>query len=513
LVNDRQVLLLMAELSKSKSKGVAALKAGMDPRTARKYRLSGKLPSASQPVHDWRTRPDPFAEDWPEVVALLELTPALKPYVLFEYLQAQHPGRHEPGEIRTLQRRIGVWKAQHGPELEVFFPQDHRPGAASQTDFTNCDELLVTILGEALAHLLCHFVLPYSNWQWVTVCKSESLLALRRGMQAALFRLGHVPEWAQTDNSTAATHDLPKGQERLVSDDAASSQGRDFNVEYEAVVRHLGMKPRTIGVGKSEQNGDVESANGVLKRRLEQHLLLRGSRDFASVQDYERWAQDVCVTANLSRGKRVAEELAVMKVLTAQRLAECVTEAVPVSIWSTVRVRENTYSVPSRLMGRTVEARVFDDRVEIWFAGRQEVNVDRLLGRGGARINYRHIIWSLMRKPGAFAGYRYREELFPTLIFRRAYDALAAATGVERRADVSYVRILHHAASTMQIEVEAALELLLDAGEVPTPERVKALTDRNTQPARVTEMPPLVPDLHTYDGLLSADMLRKETGT
>ncbi len=503
----------MAELSKSRSKGKAALKAGLDPRTARKYRLSGKLPSASQPVHDWRTRPDPFAEDWPEVVALLELTPALKPYVLFEYLQAQHPGRHEPGEIRTLQRRIGVWKAQHGPEQEVFFPQDHRPGEASQTDFTNCDALHVTIRGEALAHLLCHFVLPYSNWQWVTVCKSESLLALRRGMQAALFQLGHVPQWAQTDNSTAATHELPKGQERLASDEAVSSHGRDFNAEYEALVRHLGMKPRTIGVGKCEQNGDVESANGVLQRRLEQHLLLRGSRDFESVLDYERWTQNVCAMANVPRGKRVAEEQAVMKVLTAERLAEYVTEAVPVSTWSTVRVRENTYSVPSRLIGQTVQARVFEDHVEIWFCGRQELSAERLLGRCGARINYRHVIWSLMRKPGAFARYHYREELFPTLIFRRAYDALAAAHETERRADVSYVRILHHAASTMQIEVEAALELLLDAGEVPTPERVKALTDRNTQPARVTEMPALVPDLHTYDGLLSADMLRRETGT
>lgn len=512
-MNDKKVLLLMAELSQGTAKGKAALRADLDPRTARKYRRSGKLPSASQPVHNWRTRPDPFAADWPEVVALLELTPALKPYVLFEHLQAEHPGRHQPGEIRTLERRINIWKAQYGPDLEVFFQQNHRVGEASQTDFTNCDELLVTIGGESLPHLLCHFVLPYSNWQWVTVCKSESLLALRRGMQAALFQLGRVPEWAQTDNSTAATHHLPKGQARPVSDEEVSSQGRDFNQEYEAVVRHLGMRPRTIGVRKSEQNGDVESANGVLKRRLEQHFLLRRSRDFATVLDYEQWAQSVCVMANLSRSKRVAQELAVMKPLTAKRLAEYVPELVPVSLWSTVRVRDNAYSVPSRLIGQTVQARIFEDHLEIWFAGRRELSVDRFLGRGSALINYRHIIWSLMRKPGAFARYYYREELFPTLVFRRAYDALAAAKATERTADVSYVRILHHAASTMQTEVETALQLLLEAGEVPTPERVKALTERTTQPARVTEMPALVPDLHTYDGLLSADMLRRETGT
>ena len=503
----------MAELSKSTSKGLAALRAGMDPRSARKYRRSGKLPSASQPLHDWRTRADPFAADWLEVVEFLTLTPALKPYILFEHLQHTYPGRHEPGEIRTLERRIGIWKARHGPEQEVFFQQEHRPGEAGQTDFTNCDELCITIGGEALPHLLCHFVLPYSNWQWVTVCQSESLLALRRGMQAALFQLGHVPVWAQTDNSTAATHDLPKGQEKPVTEDAVSSPGRLFNAEYLAVVRHLGMKPRTIGTGESEQNGDVESANGALKRRLKQHLLLRRSRDFETREAYETWAQSVCATANLSRGKRVAQEHAVMKPMTAKRLAEYVTETVPVTQFGTVRVRENTYSVPSQLIEKTVQARVYDSHVEIWFAGAHELSMDRVLGRCGANINYRHMIWSLVKKPGAFARYKFREEMFPTLIFRRAYDALAAANEIERRADVSYLRILHLAASTLQTEVEAALELLLDAGEVPTPERVKALTERKTQPARVTDMPPLVPDLSVYDALLGRKLPRKETGT
>ena len=91
MVNDKQVLLLMAELSKSTSKGLAALRAGMDPRSARKYRRSGKLPSASQPLHDWRTRADPFAADWLEVVEFLTLTPALKPYILFEHLHPTYP--------------------------------------------------------------------------------------------------------------------------------------------------------------------------------------------------------------------------------------------------------------------------------------------------------------------------------------------------------------------------------------------------------------------------------------
>ena len=89
------------------------------------------------------------------------------------------------------------WRAEHGPDKEVFFPQEHRPGEAAQLDFTHATNLRVTILGISFAHLLCHVVLPYSNWQHVTVCLGESFLALKRGLQRALFRLGRVPEWLQ----------------------------------------------------------------------------------------------------------------------------------------------------------------------------------------------------------------------------------------------------------------------------------------------------------------------------
>src|SRR5690606_16139398 len=136
-------------------------------------------------------------------------------------------------------------------------------------------------------------VLPYSNWQWVTACRSESLLSIRRGVQGALFRLGRVTEFHQTDNSTAATHGSRTEEGNFVGWEEGSRQGRLFNEQYLALMRHFEMKPRTTGIGKKEQNGDVEASNGALKRRLNQHLLLRGSRDFESVEAYERWLQEV----------------------------------------------------------------------------------------------------------------------------------------------------------------------------------------------------------------------------
>lgn len=483
---DAQVRKLMDELDKHGEVGKAALRAGMSPNTARKYNRKGRLPSELQEPRDWRTRHDPFEQDWPELRARLADAPELEAGALFEDLVKRKPDAYEPGQVRTLQRRIKQWRAKEGPPKLIFFPQEHRPGEAMQTDFTWATELGITIGGEPFPHMLCHPVLPFSNWEWATVCHSESMAALRRGVQAALVRLGRSPQYHQTDNSTAATHDLRTGK-------------RGFNAEYESFVQHYGMTPRTTEVGEKEQNGDVESLNGVLKRRLKQHLLLRDNRDFPTVAAYEGWLHECIEAANRRRTKRLLEELAVMLPLPDRRLPEFVEMDVRVTSWSTIRVKHNAYSVPSRLQGEMVRVRIFDERLEVSYGGQHQLTVERLQGRNGHRINYRHIIWSLVRKPGAFERYRYREDLFPSLTFRRAYDALCESRE-SHRADVEYLRLLHLAASTMEAEVEQALEVLLAAGTDPTAEQVRKVVS----PVRpeVPELAACVVDLAEYDELL-----------
>jgi hypothetical protein len=482
----------MEEYAKHGKLGLAAVKAGMDRTTGRKYRDAGKVPSQMKQPRTWRTREDPFAEAWAEFVAMLTDAPELEAKTLFEVMLEKEPTRWHPGQLRTLQRRVREWRAQHGPEKEVFFAQVHRPGEAMQTDFFNANELEIRISGELFDHLICHPVLPYSNWQWATICGSESLMALRVGVQSALFQLGRVPEWHQTDNSTAATHRPTEGKKRL------------FNDEYQRVMDHFGMKPRTIEVGESQQNGDVEALNGAFKRRLVQHLLVRGDRDFESVEAYEAWVQSVATKANSLRTKRVAEELPVMKALAVERLPEYREEQVLVTGWSTIRVKENTYSVPSRLVGEYVRVHIYDAKLEVLHGGKPQLVVERLKGRNGHSINYRHIIWSLVQKPGAFAQYRYRDDLFPSLVFRKAYDALAAVLP-SRKADLEYLRVLHLAASTMESQVETALERLLAGGELKSVDQVKAQVAPE-QAAPVPELAAPEVDLRTYDGLLSEEV-------
>lgn len=476
----------MEDLSRHGKIGKAAMRAGMDPKTAAKYRKLGRMPSEVKQERHWRTREDPFSADWGDICLRLKDAPELEALALFEHLREQRPGVYSEGQLRTFQRRVKQWRATEGPPKEVFFQQRHRPGEAMQTDFTWATELGITINGESFEHMLCHPVLPYSNWEWATVCRSESLNALKRGVQAALFRLGRVPQYNQTDNSTAATHELKAGD-------------REFNADYVAVMDHYGMKPRRIQVGEKQQNGDNEALNNALKRRLRQHLLLRGSSDFPSVEAYEDWLWGTLEKANRLREPKLSEELKVMRPLRVDRLPEYTVENVKVNTGSTIRVKKNTYSVPSRLIDEQVRVRIYDRHLEVYYGGKKQLTMERLLGRGKHRINYRHVIWSLVRKPGAFERYTWRDDLFPSLTFRKAYDELCKKLS-SRQADRNYLRILHLAASTVESDVDAALELLLESGAVPGIDAVKALVAEGT--VNVPEMEAFQVELQVYDDLL-----------
>lgn len=176
----------------------AASKAGMSEKTARKY-LRGDLPSQRKGNRAWRTRQDPFDDVWKEVEEFLTGDANFEAKTLFEHLQREYPGRFQDGQLRTLQRRIKIWRALRGPAKEVFFEQDHHPGELSQSDFTHMSGLGIRIDGQAFPHLLFHYVLTYSNWETATICYGESYESLSQGVQNALWELGGVPQAHQTD--------------------------------------------------------------------------------------------------------------------------------------------------------------------------------------------------------------------------------------------------------------------------------------------------------------------------
>jgi len=446
MVTDEQYRRLMKLLKKEKTLINAADKAGMSEKTARKWRDIGKSPSEVKVEHAWRTRKDPFEDVWDEVKEYLEINSGLEAKTLFEALQRKYQGRFSDGQIRTLQRRIKIWRALCGPPKETYFPQKHMPGVLSQSDFTHMRKLGITIEGTPFSHLIYHFVLTYSNWETGSVCFSESFEALSEGLQNALFELGGVPGEHQTDRLSTAVHKMDHPEE--------------FTQRYQALLNYYGMAGRKIQAGEPHENGDVEQRHYRFKKALDQALMLRGSRDFKSRKEYEKFLKELFKQLNAGRKNRLEEELKVMGGLPKTRLDTCKRTKVKVGPSSTIRASHNTYSVHSRIIGETVEARIYASHIDIWYAQRFLEHLPRLRGENNYLINYRHIIDWLVRKPGAFENYRYREALFPTTNFRIAYDLLKEQRPTQ--ANKEYLRILYLAAYEGEAQVNEALKLLIE---------------------------------------------------
>ncbi len=247
-------------------------------RTAERIDKGEHQPKKDQP-RDYRTREDPYGEVWAnEILPMLEKEPRLRPITIFEHLQEKYPDKYTRSQLRTLQRRIKDWKGAKGPAKEVMFAQEHRPGEMGLSDFTKFKAATITIAGRPFEHLLYHYRLAYSGWQYVRVVRgSESFAALAEGLQNALSRSGGSPKIHRTDSLSAAY----RNEKRRTRE--------DLTRRYEEMRAHYGMEPTRNNRGVAHENGAVEGSHGHFKRRLHQALLLRGSADFETVEDYQKF--------------------------------------------------------------------------------------------------------------------------------------------------------------------------------------------------------------------------------
>ncbi len=481
-----QVKELWKFLSQGASLRTAAMRSNMDRKTARKYRDLGQLPAEARKPRTWRTWPDAFATVWPVVEEHLSREPALQAKTLWEWLQREHPGQFAESLRRTFERRVRTWKALRGSAKEVFFRQVHEAGRLGASDFTWMNELQVTIGGADFPHLVYHFVLTHSNWEHATLCFGEDFISLSAGLQNALWALGGVPKRHRTDRMTLAVH--PDGRPE------------QFTSQYRALLAHYGLEAEATNPSSGHENGDVESSHRHFKEAVDQALRLRGSRDFAGRDEYWSLVRGVLTQRNRGRTKELGEEMALLRGLPRERLESVGRVGVRVQRGSTIRVKNNAYSVPARLIGAEVEARIGMEEIEVWYAGELVQRMPRLRGADKHRIDYRHIVEWLVRKPGAFARYVYRDDLYPTEVYRRAYDALVAYGS--SRADREYVRILDLAAGEGEARVGAVLTQLLAARQPPSEQAVRTQLGQATglSVAASVEVPPV--DLRAYDELL-----------
>jgi transposase InsO family protein len=472
------------------SQVAAAAKAGISERSAWRIEHSDTLPS-QRPSRSWRTRCDPLATVWDsEVVPLLRADPQLNGVTLLEELQRRHPGQYDAGVLRTLQRRLRQWRAMHGAEREVFFAQEHPPGRLGLSDFTVADDLGVQIDGVAFDHRLYQFALAHSGWRHaVVITEGESFLALSTGLQAALWRLGGVPEEHRTDSLSAAFNNLAEQQQ--------------LTRRYEDLCRHYGMRASRCNPGQSHENGSIESRHDSLKTAIDQGLRLRGSRRFDDRAGYEAFVEQIVQRFNARVAKRLAAERAMLQPLPPRRTAEYEEMPARVSKYAIFTVKGVQYSAPSQLIGHRLMVRQYAQHIECWLGGQCVLQRQRVTHRDGARhprnIDYRHLVAALKRKPGAFARWVLRDAVFPREVYRQTWQRLAAAQP-EREACKTMVGLLALAADGHEAQLADELEQLIELDQLPD---LAALSALLAPPRReLPEVAVQLPALQDYDELL-----------
>ncbi len=416
-INSEQVKLYMRERKAGKTQATASAKSGMSERSGRRID-TGELQLHSNKQRYWRTRADPFVAVWEsEIVPLLTKNPDLTPITLFERLQKKHPGEFPDNKLRTFQRRVSKWKALHGPDQEVMFRQEQIVGRMGLSDFTQLKKVSITIAGQLLVHLLYHFRLAFSGWCSVKIVHGgESYTAFSEGLQDALRRLGGAPKEHRSDSLSAAFRNLSK--------DAVN----DTTQRYRQLCQHYNMEPTRNNRGEGHENGAIESAHGHLKKRIWQALLLRGSNDFESVAAYEAFVSEIVRDINAGKVDKIDEERRHLQPLPLQRTADYTEKVVRVSTSSTIQVKRVLYTVPSRLIGESLRVHIYDNRLDIYLGSTFTVTLPRVFvsdnKHRARRVDYRHVITSLERKPQAFRYSQIRDDLLPDETYKAVWNWL-----------------------------------------------------------------------------------------
>jgi hypothetical protein len=492
----------MAKRSGGLSQQLAADAVGISVRSAQRIDRRELQPEGQQQVRGrhWRTRADPLAGVWESVlVPMLEKAPQLEPQTLLLHLERTIPGQEWYRRKRTLQRRVEQWRALHGPAQAVMFLQEHRAGVLGISDFTLLKGKPITVAGVVLEHRLFHFRLPFSGWCHVAVIHGgESFVALAEALQNALALCGGVPAEHRTDSLSACFRNRD------------GSYAGDYTSRYRELCAHLGVIASRNNRGVAHENGAIEGPHRHWKRRLEQQLIQRGSRNFATEAEYRQLVEQV--TATLNSRTEVAGKLEIERLhlqpLPIERFADYEPLVARVRSTSTIEVRSVTYSVPSRLIGQQLTVHLRHDRLDLFLRSQFVETLPRLHARKGdkgrlRRIDFRHVIESLRRKPRALLRAQLQDDILPGENWRQLWRALLAALPPDEAAKVM-VDALHVAARTDDLSaVERYLRRALRSGALS----LHSLRDHyGLRPPRgLTAMPKLdIPEhtLSSYDELL-----------
>ncbi|MDA8067388.1 MAG: IS21 family transposase [Actinomycetota bacterium] len=470
----------------------AAAKAAISVASAYRIESDARLPSQKGEPRG-RRRPDPLIDVFDaEVVPMLTAAPAVRAVAVFEELTRRYPELPR-GVRRTLERRIRAWRAKHGPQKDVIFRQVHELGRMGLSDFTEMGDLGVHVAGMPLDHRLYHFRLACSGFEHAhVILGGESYVALAEGLQNALWALGGAPREHRSDSLSAAFRNLSR-DERL-----------DLTARYEGLCAHYGMEPTRNNRGVAHENGAIEGPHGHLKSAIGDALLLRGTRHFEDLASYRGFIDEILARKNLRNARRIDAERAHLQPLPVSRTTDYEEVLAFVTSSSGFTLRKVFYTVPSRLIGHRLRARLYDDRVQLLIGGTPLLTLRRGRpgpdGKHGHVVDYHHVIHALRKKPMALMNLVYRDQLFPREAYRHTFEWLLERHG-ERIACKTVVELLSLAHDRgCEAELAAALSESLEAGDAPN---LKALAARFApDPQRLPQVYVQLAPLSAYEALL-----------
>lgn len=405
-ITNQQIEIYMQNRKNRKTQQFSAAKSGFSIRSGRNIE-KGKRKMPRPRIH--KTRYHALDDLWEaEAIPLLE-SGIFEATFLLQELIKKFPDLLTKRDLRTTQRRVRDWRVLNEKRnKEVMFPQVHEPGQLGISDFTHLKDVEIFIKGEKIEFVLYHFRMPYSGFNYMDAFlgKGEPFTAFSKGLQDALFMLGGVPTKHRTDSLSASYKNLNQ------------QAAEDLTSKYAALIEHYQMEAERINRGKGHENGAVESSHRHIKDRMRQLLIVRGSTAFETFDEFKIFVADVVKQHNQNATKNLDVERDHLKPLPISRTIEYDEKIVVVSTSSTMEVKRVTYSVPSNFIGLRLSVRVYHDVLMCYFGLKHVVTLQRMKspprGKRARKIDYRHVINWLVRKPGAFRGCKYRDNLLPS---------------------------------------------------------------------------------------------------
>lgn len=406
---------LYVEYRKSDSQKVAAARAGISKGTA--YKIDkGLHRSTRKPREGKPTRRDPFVNVWDSYLVPLLEKGVSNTTLLYKELQKKHPEEYlDKRNLRTLQRKVSVWKALNGVEKEVIFRQEKpAPGKKAIADFTMLKDE-ITINGKLFKHKLFHLRLPHSGFTYIQAFEGigESFAIFSVGVQNGYHTFGGSTEELRTDSLSAAFKNLKK--------DARN----DLTKRYRSLLAHYGVQGTRNNRGRAHENGAIESPHGHIKDRLKHALVMRESNDFTSIADYQQFITSVVGDYNREHEAAINIERKALKGLPSSRGVDYEEAIAVVAQTSTVNIKSVTYSLPSRLIGKTLTVKLHATELAFFLGTHKVITLKRIYpekGKQGYLIDYRHFIDSLRKKPRAFKGSVLRTYILPNDGYRDLWE-------------------------------------------------------------------------------------------